>query len=150
LRAIVTGAAGLLAAILSTACSRKATHRVVGFDNFSTAQAEFLAGATASPVLWPERCDLLDKTAITGAIEGCDFVFHMPANADVRFGLKHPRKDLEQNTIATWNALEAMRATGVRRIILSSTGSVYGESRVFLHPRTHLFQCRLRFMRRPT
>ena len=65
---------------------------------------------------------------------GADIVFHLAANADVRFGTEHPRKDLEQNTIATFNVLEAMRATGVRRIAFSSTGSVYGEATVFPTP----------------
>jgi UDP-glucose 4-epimerase len=65
---------------------------------------------------------------------GSSFVFHLAANADVRFGLEHPRKDLEQNTIATFNVLEAMRANGVRAIAFSSTGSVYGEAEVFPTP----------------
>ncbi|HML30554.1 MAG TPA: NAD-dependent epimerase/dehydratase family protein, partial [Hyphomicrobium sp.] len=66
--------------------------------------------------------------------EGCEFVFHLAANADVRFGTEHPRKDLEQNTIATYNVLEAMRAQGCRRIAFSSTGSVYGEAKVIPTP----------------
>jgi UDP-glucose 4-epimerase len=65
---------------------------------------------------------------------GCDIVFHLAANADVRFGLEHPRKDLEQNTVATFNVLEAMRANGIRRIAFSSTGSVYGEAAVIPTP----------------
>jgi UDP-glucose 4-epimerase len=52
----------------------------------------------------------------------------------VRFGLSHPRKDLEQNTIATFNVLEAMRANNVREIAFSSTGSVYGEATVVPTP----------------
>jgi UDP-glucose 4-epimerase len=67
-------------------------------------------------------------------MKGCDFVFHLAANADVRFGLDHPRKDLEQNTIATFNVLEAMRANGVHRIAFPSTGSVYGETEVIPTP----------------
>ena len=61
-------------------------------------------------------------------------MFHLAANADVRFGTDHPRKDLEQNTIATYNVLEAMRANGIKRIAFSSTGSVYGEATVFPTP----------------
>jgi UDP-glucose 4-epimerase len=57
-------------------------------------------------------------------------VIHLAANADVRFGPQHPTKDLQQNTIATVNLLEAMRQTGVARIAFASTGSVYGEARV--------------------
>ncbi len=67
-------------------------------------------------------------------MRGADMVFHLAANADVRFGTEHPRKDLEQNTIATFNVLEAMRANGVRRIAFSSTGSIYGEAPVIPTP----------------
>ena len=56
------------------------------------------------------RGDTLDPAALTRAMRGADVVFHLAANADVRFGTEHPRKDLEQNTIATFNVLEAMRA----------------------------------------
>ena len=55
-------------------------------------------------------------------------VFHFAANADVRHGLQHPRKDLEQNTLATWNLLEAMRKAGTKHIAFSSSGSVYGDA----------------------
>jgi UDP-glucose 4-epimerase len=57
-----------------------------------------------------------------------DFVYHLAANADVRFGTEHPRKDLEQNTIATHNVLEAMRRNGLSRVAFTSSGSVYGEA----------------------
>ncbi len=78
--------------------------------------------------------DVLDMAALEDAVEGCDWVFHLQANADVRRGLERPRRDLEQNTIATSNVLEAMRAQGVSRIVFSSTGSVYGEPEVFPTP----------------
>ena len=65
---------------------------------------------------------------------GVDMVFHLAANADVRYGVLHPGKDLQQNTIATMNVLEAMRHCGVRRIAAASTGSVYGDATVFTTP----------------
>ena len=71
---------------------------------------------------------MLDLDGLTEAMAGATLVFHLAANADVRFGTEHPRRDLEQNTIATFNVLEAMRANGVRRIAFSSTGSIYGEA----------------------
>src|SRR6202034_2079316 len=64
---------------------------------------------------------------------------HLAANADVRFGLEHPSKDLQQNTIATFNVLEAMRLNGIRRIAFSSTGSVYGEAPVIPTPENSPF-----------
>jgi UDP-glucose 4-epimerase len=72
---------------------------------------------------------LLDKT-----FAGHDFVFHLAANADVKDGLLHPRKDVEQNVIATQNVLEAMRANRIQGIAFSSTGSVYGEADVIPTP----------------
>ena len=81
----------------------------------------------------------MDLDAVKRAIGDTDFVFHLAANADVRFGPEHPRKDLEQNAIATWNVLEAMRAAGVKRVVFSSTGSVYGEPDVFPTPETAPF-----------
>ncbi len=107
---------------------------MVGFDNFSTGQVRFLEDALKFPGFHLERGDLLDLGHITRASEGCEFVFHLAANADVRFGLDHPRTDLDQNVIVTWNVLEAMRKNGIRRIAFSSTGSVYGEAQVFPTP----------------
>ena len=71
---------------------------------------------------------MLDAGALESAVAGVEMVFHLAANADVRFGLQHPRRDLEQNTLATANLLEAMRAQGVSRLAFASTGSVYGET----------------------
>jgi UDP-glucose 4-epimerase len=81
----------------------------------------------------------LDRPSLTQAMKGCDFVFHLAANADVRFGTRHPQKDLEQNTLATFSVLEAMKANGIDRIAFSSTGSVYGEPGIFPTPETAPF-----------
>jgi UDP-glucose 4-epimerase len=87
-----------------------------------------------SPAFRLCRGDVLDTGAVAGSLRGCDTVFHLAANADVRHGAEHPRKDLEQNTIATSSVLEAMRLAGVSRIAFSSTGSVYGEAAVIPTP----------------
>ena len=78
---------------------------VVGWDNFSTGQAGFLERARSTAGFRFVEGDNLDLQALTRAMQGCDFVFHLAANADVRFGLHHPHKDLEQNTLATANVL---------------------------------------------
>jgi len=109
-------------------------HRVTAYDSFSTGQERFLSSAKQSPRFTLHTGDLLDTDRLSQAMRGADIVFHLAANADVRFGLEHPRKDLEQNTIATFNVLEAMRQNGVRRIVFSSTGSVYGEPDTFPTP----------------
>lgn len=133
MKIFVTGGAGFIGSNLVDRLLQ-AGHRVVVYDNFSTGQARFLEQASRSPYFTLVRGDTLDLGALIQAMRGGDFVFHLAANADVRFGTAHPRKDLEQNTIATFNVLEAMRATGVHRLAFSSTGSVYGEPEVFPTP----------------
>jgi UDP-glucose 4-epimerase len=132
-RALVTGGAGFIGSNLVDRLLAIG-HDVVIFDNFSTGQRTFVQPALEAARTTLIEGDTLDSAALTAAMRGCDVVFHLAANADVRFGLQHPRKDLEQNTIATWNVLEAMRATGAGRIAFSSTGSVYGEPHVFPTP----------------
>jgi UDP-glucose 4-epimerase len=132
-RAFVTGAAGFIGSNLVDRLLQYGVE-VVGWDNYSTGQEDFLAGAVKEPKFRFVRGDNLDQSTLIEAMEGCDFVFHLAANADVRFGLEHPRKDLQQNTIATFNVLESMRANGIKRIAFSSTGSVYGETAVIPTP----------------
>jgi len=127
--AFVTGAAGFIGSNLVDRLLADGV-RITGWDNLSTGQPRFLEGATAHPRFRLVRGDNLDLPALTAAMKGADFVFHLAANADIRDGWKHPAKDLQQNTVATFNVLEAMRANGVRRIAFSSTGSVYGEALV--------------------
>jgi UDP-glucose 4-epimerase len=133
MRVFVTGAAGFIASNLVDRLLADG-HNVIGYDNFSTGREHFLKPGCQSPRFELYRQDVLDLAALQGAMEGADLVVHLAANADVRFGLQHPTKDLEQNTIATSNVLEAMRATGVRKIAFASTGSVYGEASVIPTP----------------
>jgi UDP-glucose 4-epimerase len=129
----LTGAAGFIGSSLTDRLLGEG-QEVVGWDDFSTGQPSFLDGARQHPGFRLVRGDNLDLPALSAAMAGCDFVFHFAANADVRFGLDHPGKDLQQNTVATFHILEAMRANGIRGIAFSSTGSVYGESAVIPTP----------------
>ena len=129
----VTGGAGFIGSNIVDRLLA-AGHRVTAYDNFSTGRREFLAVAQKQPDFRLIEGDLLDTAALQTTMRGCEVVVHLAANADVRFGTQHPRKDLEQNTIATFNVLEAMRTHGIRRIAFSSTGSVYGEPTVFPTP----------------
>jgi UDP-glucose 4-epimerase len=128
-KALITGGAGFIGSNLADRLVADGLEVTV-YDNFSTGRREFVDGLDARVV----EGDLLDRGALVAAMDGCDTVFHLAANADVRHGLEHPRRDLEQNTIATSNVLEAMRAAGATRIVFSSTGSVYGEPDVFPTP----------------
>jgi UDP-glucose 4-epimerase len=132
---LVTGAAGFIGSHMVDRLLSSG-HTVVGFDNLSTGQPRFLANAREDNRFRFHQADLLDGASLARAMEGAELVVHFAANADVRFGTEHPRRDLDQNTIATWNVLEAMREQGCNRIIFSSTGSVYGEPGIFPTPET--------------
>jgi UDP-glucose 4-epimerase len=135
MKALVTGGAGFIGSSLVDRLLQRGDE-VVAYDNLSTGMDEFLADARKSPRFTFIKADVLEEAALKRATEGVDVVFHLAANADVRFGTQHPRKDLEQNTIATYNVLEAMRANGVKKIAFSSTGSVYGEAPMIPTPET--------------
>jgi UDP-glucose 4-epimerase len=124
---LVTGCAGFIGSTLTERLLSDG-HVVVGYDNFSTGQESFLRTARESANFRLVRGDVLDSATLTDSMCGSEFVFHLAANADVRFGTEHPNRDLEQNTIATHRVLDAMRHNGISKIAFSSTGSVYGES----------------------
>ena len=133
MRSVVTGGAGFIGSHLVDRLLDRG-HSVVAYDNLSSGSPRFLAGAERSPAFTFVQGDTLDLQALERAMQGSDFVFHLAANADVRHGPDHPDRDLQQNTHATFNVLEAMRRAGVRRIAFASTGSVYGEPDVFPTP----------------
>lgn len=127
MKALVTGAAGFIGSnlvdrLLLSGCE------VEGIDNFTTGNKRFLSNALNSNNFNLTQGDLLDSELLNNTMKGVDAVFHLAANADVRFGTDDPSRDLQQNTIATFNVLESMRSNNVKKILFSSTGSVYGES----------------------
>ena len=137
----VTGAAGFIGSNLVDRVLA-AGHQIVGYDSFVTGQPKFLEAATRHAGFRLVKGDTLDLPSLAAAMKGCDFVFHLAANADVRFGLDHPRYDLEQNTIATFNVLEAMRANGIKAIAFSSTVSDSG-NRPLSHANLTLWRCQV-------
>lgn len=132
-RYLVTGGAGFIGSHVIDRLLALG-YDVIAYDNLSTGCRRFLDRADRSPHFSLIDGDTLDLDRLTRAMEGVHMVVHLAANADVRFGLDHPRRDLEQNTIATSNVLEAMRTRGVGRIAFSSTGSIYGEPDLFPTP----------------
>jgi UDP-glucose 4-epimerase len=132
-RACITGGGGFIGSTLADRLSAQGVELVI-VDDFRSGRREFLADLLERGATTLIEADVLEPGVLERAVEGCDWVFHLQANADVRRGLDHPGRDLEQNTIATARVLEALRATGVSRIAFSSTGSVYGEPEVFPTP----------------
>ena len=144
MRAFITGGAGYIGSHLADRLLEDG-NQVTVFDNFSTGQRRFLQQANTTEKFKLIKGDLLDKNDLQKAMANHDFIFHLAANADVRFGTEHPSKDLEQNTIVTHNVLEAMRSQGIKKILFSSTGSVYGEASVFPTPEESPFPVQTSF-----
>jgi UDP-glucose 4-epimerase len=132
-RPFVTGAAGFIGSNLVDRLLSSGME-VTGWDNFSTGNSHFLTGASQNSKFRLVQGDNLNSELLTAAMKDSDFVFHLAANADVRFGLNEPGRDLQQNTVATFHVLEAMRINGIERIAFSSTGSVYGEAAIVPTP----------------
>jgi len=130
---LVTGGSGFIGSNLVDRLLARGD-QVVVVDSFITGHRRFLDTAALHPACRIVEMDLLTGEGLAGLMSGVDVVVHLAANADVRFGTDHPERDLEQNTIVTFRVLEAMRKAGVKRIVFSSTGSVYGEPTVFPTP----------------
>ena len=124
-RALITGGAGFIGSNLADRLLADGVE-VILYDDFRTGRRQFVGDAIANGARLVEG-DVLDRWRLTGAMRGCDTVFHLQANADVRYGLDHPQRDIEQNLLTTSTVLEAMREANVERIAFSSTGSIYGE-----------------------
>jgi UDP-glucose 4-epimerase len=133
MKCLVTGCAGFIGSNLVDKLLELG-HEVLGIDNLSTGQYRFLENAIRDTSFRFIEADLKSPEQYYPAFLGVDAVFHFAANADVRFGTNNPRRDLDENTIATFNVLEGMRAYGVEHILFSSTGSVYGEASVIPTP----------------
>jgi len=129
----ITGGAGFIGSNLVDRLLSNG-HDITVYDNFSSGIPEYLDIARKYSGFRLIKGDVLDTELLSTGMSGCDFVFHLAANADVRFGTEHPAKDLHQNTIATFNVLEAMRKNSIDKIAFSSTGSVYGEAKVIPTP----------------
>lgn len=129
-RAIVTGCAGFIG---SNLCEMliKYGYKVIGLDNLSTGKFQFLNKIITSKNFTFYKVDLYKKKNLSRYFKKQDIVFHLAANADVKNGLLYPRRDLEQNTIVTFNVLNAMKKNNVKKIVFSSTGSIYGEHQSF-------------------
>jgi UDP-glucose 4-epimerase len=99
---------------------------VTVYDNLSVGKRAFVEEHLETGRAELRVADALDLPALTEAMRGHDVVFHLAANPEARWGLERTRLDLDQGTIATYNALEAARTNGLKKFVLASSGTVYG------------------------
>jgi UDP-glucose 4-epimerase len=130
MKTLVTGGAGCIGSELAAALLRRGCDVTV-FDNLSSGKLEHLEEIASHSRFRFIEGDLLNREAVNQAVKAMEMVYHLAANPDVKFTPGDPTdKDLHQNTIATYNVLEAMRQNGVRRLAFASTSAIYGISAI--------------------
>ncbi|HEX6159379.1 MAG TPA: NAD-dependent epimerase/dehydratase family protein [Thermoanaerobaculia bacterium] len=132
MRVLVTGAAGFIASNLIPRLLARGDE-VIGIDNFFLGKREYLTEHERFLFI---ELDLLDLPTLLRIFEEVrpDRVWHLAANSDISFGTKYTDFDLKGGTLVTYNVLEAMRGSGTKEIVFSSSGAVYGEPAVMPTP----------------
>lgn len=102
-------------------------HRVTAYDNLLLGRKEFLAPYGEDGCFRFVQADLLDGERLVRELDGHDLVVHLAANSDIRLGTRKTDVDLQIGTLATHHLLEAMRQTGVGKIVFASTSAIYGD-----------------------
>ena len=126
MKTFVTGGTGFIGSKLVDRLIKRGD-TVTVYDNLSSGKKEFVDVHNSNKNFTFVKADLLDFDTLKKSIQGHDIVFHLAANADIRYGTEHPRHDLEQNLLATYNVLEATRQNNIKKLVFSSTSAVFGK-----------------------
>ena len=124
----IIGGAGFIGSHFADALlARPDTIRLTLFDNFSSGREHHFAHHSGDPRLQVVRGDAADLPALTDAVRKHDLVIHLASNPDIARAITEPEIDFYQGTLLTHNVVEAMRRTGVARLLYASGSGVYGE-----------------------
>ncbi len=129
---LITGGAGFIGSHLVDALLPK--NEITVLDNFSSGKREHIAHHLSDSGFKLIEADMLDLPALERAVAGKDMIYHLAANPDVKLGAEDTRVHFDQNILATYNLLEAMRRAGAKRIAFTSTSTVYGEAKTMPTP----------------
>ena len=129
MKALVTGGAGFIGSHLVDRLM-EGKNDVTVFDNLSSGRKEFIEHHLNEDGFEFIQADLLDIEAVKEAMKGYDSIFHLAANPEAMLGIEDTQLDLKQETIATYNVLESMRINNIKKIVFSSSGTIYGETPV--------------------
>lgn len=127
MRFFITGGAGFLGSNLTNEILDRDLGPVTVYDNFSIGRRSHFGNRLGAPNLTIVEGDVRDLAAVSGAVIDHDVVFHLASNSDIARAATDPLIDFEHGTLLTQTLLEAMRATGVKRILFTSGSGVYGE-----------------------
>lgn len=136
MRALVTGGAGFIGSHLVDRLVARGDEVIV-VDDLSSGVIGFIQDHIDSGNITFHQVDITDIESLKPTMTGVDMVFHLAANPDIRLGTRVTDTDLRQGTIATYNLLEAMRLSDVKKIAFASSSVVYGEDAPMPTPEDH-------------
>lgn len=126
---LVSGGAGFIGSYLTERLLDEG-YRVTVVDNFSSGRKENLQDVLDNSCLEIVEMDLKKEDAqLSNIVQECNIIFHFAANPEVKIGETNPKVHFEENVLATFNLLEAIRkAKTPKTIVFASTSTVYGEA----------------------
>jgi len=137
MKAFITGGAGFIGSNLVDRLLKEG-NQVTVYDNLSTGKEEFISHNYKNKNFRLIKKDLLNLKDLKEAIKGHDAIFHLSSYADIAGGMsRDPMFDIKQNLIATYNVLQAMRVNNIKKIVFSSSATVYGDPTIFPTPETY-------------
>lgn len=135
MRIFITGGAGFIGSHLVDRLIQM--DEVTVYDNFSSGKKEFIKHHLNKNGFQFIEADLLELSTLKKVVKDHDVVFHMAANPDAKLGIADTELDLKQETIVTYNIFESMRVNGIKKIVFSSSGTLYGETPVIPLPENY-------------
>lgn len=140
-RIVLVGGAGFVGSHIVDQLTKKPVREIVVFDNFVRGKRSNLAMAERDPRVKIVDGSVTDLALLRDTLRGADYVFHLAA---LWLGecVHDPRSALDVNVTGTWNVVEACRDLGVRKVVYSSSASVYGDAVVTPMTEEHPFNNR--------
>lgn len=132
MRYFVTGGAGFIGSHLVDYLLKRGS--VTVYDNLSSGSKSFLAPHLRKKSFRFIKGDLLDKKKLNKSIKRADFVFHLAANPDIASSVRNPDLDFKQGIVVTFSVLEAMRKNKIKKIVFTSSSTVFGEPKTMPTP----------------
>ena len=133
---LVTGGAGFIGSYLVDRLIEE-ENKITIFDNLSSGKIGFIEKHLKNTDFTLIKGDILDHEVIERACRDIDLVCHVAANPDVRLGASDTKIHFDQNILATYNLLEAMRKNNVKKVVFTSTSTIYGEAQIMPTPENY-------------
>jgi UDP-glucose 4-epimerase len=126
-RVLVIGGAGFVGSHLVDQLTEEPVREIVVLDNFARGRAENLARALEDDRVALVEGSILDRARLAEVMADTDYVFHLAA-LWLWECVNDPRSAIDVNAVGTFNVLEAAQQAGVRKVVYSSSASVYGDA----------------------